>query len=246
LLRSNVQNRGSVDIKGFIDLSMVDWDDKVSAVIFLPICNFRCPFCYNVALVLTPDELPTIPFEKIESYLERHKGAIEGVVITGGEPTLHKDLPYLCKRLKNLGFKVKLDTNGTSPSMIKELIDHSLVDYVAMDIKAPLTEEKYSRATGVHAKGFLQTVEESMNILMQSGVDYEFRTTVVPTIHTEEDIKSISKVLGGCRRYVLQNLKSEVKMIDPSFENLKPFSKEEMETLLMAARTYVKQAKIRG
>jgi pyruvate formate lyase activating enzyme len=189
-------------IKGFIDLSMVDWDDKVSAVIFLPRCNFRCPFCYNVALVVTPDELPTIPFEKIESYLERHKEGIEGVVITGGEPTVHKDLPYLCKRLKNMGFMVKLDTNGTGPSMIKELIGDSLVDYIAMDVKAPLTREEYSRATGVDAKGFIEAVKES--------------------------------------------IKSEVKTIDPSFENLKPFSKEEMENLLMAARTYVKQAKIRG
>ena len=233
-------------IKGFIDLSMVDWDDKVSAVIFLPRCNFRCPFCYNVALVVTPDELPTIPFEKIESYLERHKEGIEGVVITGGEPTVHKDLPYLCKRLKNMGFMVKLDTNGTGPSMIKELIGDSLVDYIAMDVKAPLTREEYSRATGVDAKGFIEAVKESMNILMESGVDYEFRTTVVPTIHAEEDIESISKALRGCRRYVLQNIKSEVKMIDPSFENLKPFSKEEMETLLGAARNYVKRAKIRG
>jgi len=246
LLRPNIHNQKTIEIKGLIDLSMVDWDDKVSAVIFLPRCNFRCPFCYNVALVLTPDELPTIPFEKIESYLERHKEGIEGVVITGGEPTVHKDLPNLCRRLKNLGFKVKLDTNGTCPAMIRELIEDTLVHYVAMDIKAPLTEEKYSRATGVNAKNLLNMVTESMDILMETGVDYEFRTTLVPTIHTEEEVKEMSKGVRGCRRYVLQNFKSDVKMIDPNFEGLKPFSRADIESFLKAARTYVEDVKIRG
>jgi pyruvate formate lyase activating enzyme len=246
LPRPNIHDPKTIEIKGFIDLSMVDWDDKVSAVIFLPRCNFRCPFCYNVALVLTPDELPDIALENIESYLQRHKGGIEGVVITGGEPTLHTDLPYLCRRLKNLGLKVKLDTNGTNPSMIRGLIEESLVDYVAMDIKAPLTAEKYSRTTGIDARDILETIEESMSIIMESKIDYEFRTTLVPTIHTEEDVKEIGKAVGGCRRYVLQNFKSEVKMIDPSFEGVKPFSRAYMESFLKAARTYVEDVKIRG
>ena len=235
-----------MEIKGFIDLSMVDWDDTVSAVIFLPRCTFRCPFCYNVALVLNSDELPSVPFDKIESYLKRHKGGIEGVVITGGEPTIHGDLPDLCRRLKNLGFKVKIDTNGSNPLMIRELIREHSVDYIAMDIKAPLTVEKYSKAIGVDAEALLKMVEETISILMESGVDYEFRTTVIPTIHREEDIRSIGKAINGCRRYVLQNFKNDVKMIDQSFENLKPFSKEEMERFLEAARRYIKRVKMRG
>ncbi len=190
--------------------------------------------------------MPTIPFEKIESYLQRHKGGIEGVVITGGEPTIHADLPYLCGRLKKLGFDIKLDTNGTNPSMTSGLIEESLVDYVAMDIKAPLTVERYLSATGVDSQDILETIEESMSIIMESKIDYEFRTTLVPTIHAEEDVKEISKAVGGCRRYVLQNFKSEVKMIDPSFEGLKPFSRADMESFLKAARTYVEDVKIRG
>ncbi|MFQ6094899.1 MAG: anaerobic ribonucleoside-triphosphate reductase activating protein [Candidatus Bathyarchaeia archaeon] len=246
MLERHLGNPTGVEIKGFIDLSMVDWDGKVSAVIFLPRCNFRCPFCYNVALVLTPDELPTIPFEKIGSYLQRHKDGIEGVVITGGEPTIHRNLPDLCRRLKNLGIKVKLDTNGSNPSMVRELMKKHLIDYIALDVKAPLTVEDYSRAIGVDGEVFLKMIEETMSILMESDVDYEFRTTVIPTIHTEEDIRSICKAISGCRRYVLQNFKEGVKMIDPSFEKLKPFSKEEMERFLCAARRYVKNTKIRG
>jgi len=235
-----------MEIKGFIDLSMVDWDDKISSVIFLPGCTFRCPFCYNVSLVLTPEELPAIPFERIESYLRRHKGGIEGVVITGGEPTIDKDLPNLCTKLKKLGFLVKLDTNGTNPLMVRELIGKSLVDYIALDIKAPLTKEKYFKAIGVEAEKFPGRVKETANILINSDVDYEFRTTVVPTIHSWDDIRNIAETVKGCKRYVLQNLKSEVKMINPEFHNLKPFSREEMEKLLEAAKTYVKNAKIRG
>jgi len=235
-----------MEIKGFIDLSMVDWDDRISCVIFLPGCTFRCPFCYNVALVLTPSELPTIPYERIEPYLRRHRGGIEGVVITGGEPTIHKELPDLCRKLKKMGFFVKLDTNGTNPLMVKELIEKSLVDYVALDVKAPLTKAKYFRATGIDAAEFLDMVKETINTLMKSDIDHEFRTTVVPTIHSTEDIEKISKALQGCKRYVLQNFKSEVKTISPEFQNTKPFSSEGMEKLLDVAKTYIKDAKIRG
>jgi len=234
-----------MEIKGFIDLSMVDWDDKISSVIFLPGCTFRCPFCYNVALVMAADELPTIPLGRIESYLQRHKGVIEGAVVTGGEPTIHKDLPDLCKRLKKLGFNVKVDTNGANPFMVRELIDKCLVDYVAMDIKAPLTKEKYFKATGVDPDMFLNMVKETAKILMRSNIDYEFRTTAVPTIHSEQDIREISKAIKGCKKYVLQNFKTEVKMINPDFRDLRPFSREEMEKLLDAAKTYMKSAKIR-
>jgi len=235
-----------MEIKGFIDLSMVDWDDRISCVIFLPGCTFRCPFCYNVALVLTPSELPTIPYERIEPYLRRHKGGIEGTVITGGEPTIHEDLPDLCGRLKKLGFCVKLDTNGTNPLMVRELVGESLVDYVALDIKAPLTKEKYLKATAVDAERLLNSVRETANILIKSDIDYEFRTTVVPMIHTAEDIRDICKTLKGCKKYILQNFKSEVKTINPEFQNLKPFSREEMENLLGVAKVYIKNAKVRG
>ena len=144
-----------MEIKGFVDLSLVDWDGKLSCVIFLPNCNFRCPFCHNTTLVLHPERGETIPFERVEDYLNKQKDWLDGVCITGGEPTLHNDLPDLCSKLKEIGFLVKVDTNGTNPTMMKELMNKSLINYIAMDIKAPLTAEKYSKATGINAKKLL-------------------------------------------------------------------------------------------
>jgi len=234
-----------MEIKGFIDMSLVDWDDRVSSVIFLPRCTFRCPFCYNVALVLKPDELPTIDLAEIEAYLRRHRGAIDGIVITGGEPTVHDDLPDLCRRLKEMGFSVKIDTNGTNPNMVKRLIDEGLVDYIAMDVKAPLNEFDYSRAAGIDVRAMLPRVRETINILMKSNIEYEFRTTLVPTIHKKGDVEKICKLLMGCRRYVLQRFMSEVETINPKFKELKPFSDAEMKSFLEEARRYIPNAKIR-
>jgi len=120
-----------MEIKAFIDLSFVDWDGKISSVFFLPRCNFRCPFCHNSTLVLHPERGETIPFERVEDYLKKQRNWIDGVCITGGEPTLHSDLPHLCSKLKEIGFLVKVDTNGTNPMMIRELINKGLVDYIA-------------------------------------------------------------------------------------------------------------------
>jgi pyruvate formate lyase activating enzyme len=126
-----------MEIKGFIDVSLSDWDGRVSSVIFLPGCNFRCPFCYNTKLVLQPEAMPTITILQVEDYLEGNRKWIDGVVVTGGEPTLHKDLPDLCEKLKKMRLHVKVDTNGTSPEVIRKLVDKKLVDYVALDVKAP-------------------------------------------------------------------------------------------------------------
>ena len=144
-----------MEIKGFIDLSLSDWDGKLCSVIFLPGCNLRCPFCYNSTLVLHPETVETVPFLHVEDYLRKQRSWIDGVCITGGEPTIHKDLPELCSKLKETGFLVKVDTNGTYPKMVKKLIDNGLVDYIAMDIKAPLTVEKYSKATGANVEKLL-------------------------------------------------------------------------------------------
>jgi len=132
----------ALDVKGFLEESFGDWDGEPASVIFLPSCNFRCPFCHNVNLVLNPEKLETIPFQYIEDQLVKHKNWRNAVCITGGEPTLQDKLPELCQKLKQMDFKVKLDTNGTNPAILKELIDKKLVNYVAMDIKAPLNPEK--------------------------------------------------------------------------------------------------------
>jgi len=235
-----------MDIKGVIDVSFVDWDGKLTLVIFLPNCNFRCPFCHNVNLVLDPERLETVPFGYVEEQLENQTDWIEGVCITGGEPTLHNDLPELCSRLKKMDFQVKLDTNGTNPVMLNELIDRKLVDYVALDIKAPLTVEKYSKATGVKAENMLLNVKESIKKLLESDMDYEFRTTVVPTLHDEDDIKQICCSLKGCKKYVLQKFDVSIgkTTIDPDFMS-KSLSEEEMQKILATAQEIIPYTKRR-
>jgi pyruvate formate lyase activating enzyme len=236
-----------MEIKGFIDVSFVDWDGKISSVIFLPNCNFRCPFCHNLNLVFNPEKLDTIPFGYIENQLNRQRGWTDGVCITGGEPTLHSDLPDLCSQLKEMGFLVKVDTNGTNPSMLKKLIENGLIDYLAMDIKAPLIIEKYSKATGVNTEKLLEEVKESVEILLGSIMDYEFRTTIVPTLHEKEDIKQICHSLVGCKKYVLQKFDVSLgkETINPKFIKLKPFTDEKMQKFLTVAQKIIPNAKLR-
>ena len=233
-----------MEIKGFVDMSLVDWDGRASAVLFLPRCDFRCPYCQNAALVLHPENIETIPYEKIRAYLKEYRWGLGGVVITGGEPTLHRDLPDLCTRLKELGFPVKLDTNGTRPEMLEKLMDENLIDYVAMDIKAPLTVEKYSRASGVDASTFLGDVRKSIALLMSSGVPYEFRTTVVPTLHTPQDVREICMEIRGCMKYVLQNFRPG-ETLNPEFNKLPPFTRGELQEFLRAARRVIPNVSIR-
>jgi pyruvate formate lyase activating enzyme len=153
--QQQIGDRSPREIKGVVDLSLVDWDGKLSSVIFLPRCNFRCPFCHNYALVLHPEKEKTIPLKRVEDNLWKQRHWLDGVCVTGGEPTLHGDLPEFCSELKDIGLLVKIDTNGTNPTMIERLTEKGLVDYVAVDVKAPLTVEKYSKAIGVDAKNFL-------------------------------------------------------------------------------------------
>jgi pyruvate formate lyase activating enzyme len=234
-----------MEIKGFIDVSLSDWDGKVSSVVFLPGCNFRCPFCYNTKLVLQPETMPTTTLLQVEDYLEGNRKWIDGVVITGGEPTTHKDLPDLCEKLKKMRLKVKVDTNGTNLAMIRKLVDGQLTDYVALDVKAPLTEKEYSLATGVKAAPFIGKINETIRFLLEDHVDYEFRTTLVPTLHQAESVEKICQAIKGCKKYVLQNFKSEVETVDPKFKVVQPFSVAQMEAFLQAAKRAVPSARLR-
>jgi len=233
------------EIKGFVDLSLVDWDGQVSAVMFLPHCNFRCPFCYNLSFVLNPKEMQTIPYKELEQYLAKNKGWLDGIVITGGEPTIHNELPTLIRRLKESDLKVKLDTNGSNSSMVQKLTSQKLVDYIALDVKAPLIQEKYSKAIGVSAETLLTEVEKTVQTLLNSSVDYELRTTLVPTIHGQNDIKQICTSIKGSKKYVLQSFKGDVETLDPKFKNVKPFSPEEMGEFLKLAKEIVPNAFLR-
>jgi len=235
-----------MEIKGFVAVSLSDWDSKVSSVIFLPGCNMRCPFCYNKNLVLHPEKMPIISLEHVENYLEANRKWIDGLVITGGEPTNQTDLPFLCERIKKLGFQVKVDTNGTNPAMINGLIRKQLVDYVALDVKAPLTEKKYSQVCGVDASSFLEKIKETIQILLDGEVEYELRTTMVPKLHQMEDIEKICQAIKGCKKYVLQNFKSDAETLDPKYQSLKPFSKMQMKNFLQTARKIVTNTVARG
>lgn len=228
-------------IKGLQKTTLVDYPGKVACTIFLPRCNFRCGFCYNKDLVIDYDLLPTISEEDVFNFLEKKKKWLDGVVFTGGEPLLHKELPLFIKKIKEMGFLIKIDTNGSNPKMLKELIDDKLVDYIAMDIKSPL--EKYDKVVGV--KVDKEEIKESIEILKNSNIDSELRLTCVPTLHTKEDIEKIGNWLKGNKRLFIQQFQPKEKMIDKSLLNVKPFSKEELEEFKEILSKYVGRIEIR-
>ena len=201
-------------------MTLIDYPGRLACTVFLVGCNFKCPFCYSPELVI-PQKIknqPRISEADFFNFLKERKELLEGVVICGGEPTIHKDLASLIKKIKKMGFLVKLDTNGSNPQMLEKLIKDGLIDYVAMDIKAP--KEKYHKLTG--KKINVNNIEKSIKILKGSGIDYEFRTTVIPGLLDKKDILKIARWIGPGGRYYLQNFKGE-KTIDSNFEKVKPY-----------------------
>ncbi len=229
-------------IGGLEKLTLIDFPGKLAATIFLTGCNFRCPWCYSAELVL-PDKIknqPKISEKELFLFLEGRKNLIEGVVICGGEPTMSKELIPLIKKIKEMGFAVKLDTNGSNPEILEKLIDEKLIDYVAMDLKAP--KEKYSQAAGV--KIDIDKIQKSIDILREGKVDYEFRTTVVPAIHSKEDIFEMAKWISGAKKYYLQNFRPE-KNIDKEFGNVKPYPREFFLEVLKSISPFFEVCQIR-
>ncbi len=210
-------------IGGLQKTTLIDYPGKVAATVFLTGCNFRCPFCYSSELVL-PEKIkqqPVISSQDFFKFLEERKGFLQGIVICGGEPTLNDDLPQFCQRIKKLGYSVKIDTNGSNPEMLKKLIESGLADYIAMDIKAP--KEEYDESAGV--KVDVEKIQKSIDILKEGKVDYEFRSTIVPGLHTEEDVISMAEWLKGAKKYLLQDFRPE-KTLNPEFEKIKSLPKE--------------------
>jgi pyruvate formate lyase activating enzyme len=233
-----------MEIRGFLETSFLDWDGKVSSLVFLPGCNYKCPYCSNWLLVHEPDSLPEVKLDKIDHFLEARKDFIDGVVITGGEPTIHPGLPELIKHFKDLGLLVKLDTNGTNPKMLSELLspNSKLIDYIAMDIKAPLNE-KYDLACGTKVN--LAEIKESIELIMSSGIDYEFRTTVIPNLLGEKGIEEIVKMIAGAKKYVLQQFVPAHSMIK-EMRALGPHPAETILALAEIAKKYVPATIVRG
>jgi pyruvate formate lyase activating enzyme len=222
-----------------IETSLIDWEGKIVSTLYLPLCNFRCPFCYNCELILRPDTIKNIPQKEIDSYLLKRKDFIDGICMSGGEPTLHPDLPEYFKGMKDKGFLIKLDTNGTNPTLLKNLLNFNLVDYIALDIKSSLDFDNYSKAAGTKDKIMIEKVKESIELIMNSEIDYEFRTTVVPLLHSDETIMEIARYITGAKRYILQNFSPLEKTLDPSFQKIKPYSVEKIQELSGKAQKYV-------
>ncbi len=226
-----------MDIKGFQEVTLIDWDKKIASVIFLGGCNLRCGFCHSSSLAIANDSLETIPFEHIRKFLETKKGWIDGVVITGGEPMLDKaGLFDLAKTIKKMGLLIKVDTNGTKPEVLREIIESKLVDYIAMDIKAPLSFKEYVKAAGIEIE--ISDIVASKNILLNSEMDYEFRTTAVPGIIDCPDIAEIAKTIIGAKKYCLQQFVPK-DPIDIFFRNIKPYPADKLHQMVSIASEYL-------
>ena len=222
-----------------IETSLIDWEGKIVSTLYVPSCNFRCPYCYNCDLILHPENFPDISHREIDNYLLKRKDFIDGICMSGGEPTLYPDLFAYFKGIKDKGFLIKLDTNGTNPRLIEKLLNHGLVDYIAMDIKSSLDFNNYSRAAGIKDKIMLEKAKDSIELIMNSRIDYEFRTTVVPLLHSDETIMEIARYIAGAKKYVLQNFSPLEKTLEPSFQKIKPYSDEKMQELSEKAKKYV-------
>jgi pyruvate formate lyase activating enzyme len=230
-----------IEVKGYITSSLLDYPGKICSVIFLPDCNFRCPFCQNPDLITKPDKIPNIEHEKIFEHLKSRRKWLDGVCVTGGEPCLHQKLPEFLLKIKELGFLVKLDTNGTNPKMLKELIDKKLVDYIAMDIKASLKD--YDKVTKVKVNK--KDIQESVDIIKKSKVDYEFRTTVIPKFIDKKEIEEIGKWLNGSKLYCLQQFRPLITL-DESFKHERIYRPEELKELAEVTKPFFKSVCVRG
>lgn len=211
----------NVPIGGIQKLSTVDFPGHIAAALFTVGCNMRCGYCHNPELVLPERLAPSIPVDQIMVFLKSRIGRLDGVVVSGGEPTIHSDLPLLCRQIKQLGFEVKLDTNGTNPDMVRQMIDEQTIDYVAMDVKGPLEKYVEISARPIDLEAILETVE----LLINSGVDHEFRTTVVAEQLTVNDFEAVGKLVHGAKRFALQHFLPGTT-VSPQFERATTLSDE--------------------
>lgn len=213
-----------IKISGFDKLTLLNYPNKVACTIFTKGCNFKCPFCHNAELLDINNDYSTIDESVIFTYLEKRKGLLDGVCISGGEPLIQKGIKEFIKKIKDLGYLIKIDTNGSNPQILQELIDEKLVDYVAMDIKN--TWDKYNLTAGCNIK--LDNIKKSIDIMENSPIDYEFRTTIIKKFHNIDDIKEIGQMLKNKSKYYLQNF---VKSDGVLNKNLMPFTIDELKDM---------------
>lgn len=228
-------------IHGFQTLTLLDYPGYTAATIFLGGCNFRCPFCQNAGLVLHSESEPTIPTEEVLAFLKKRKRVLDGVCITGGEPTIEPELPELISTIKEMGYLVKLDTNGSHPDILKVLCQQGLLDYVAMDIKS--SPSGYGKSAGL-SRPDLDAIRESVRFLMEGSVDYEFRTTVCRELHGAAEFTEIGDWLSGCRRYYLQAYRDSDHILKPGC--FSSYTREELEDFAALLRKKIPLVDIRG
>ncbi len=229
-------------IGGLQKLTLIDYPQKVACTVFLSGCNLRCPWCYSPELVL-PEKIKKHPrLKEIDffNFLDRRKGKIDGVVICGGEPTIYAGLFEFVDEIKKREFLVKIDTNGLNPNALKSLVEKSLLDYIAMDVKLPLS--RYSELSQDICDS--EKIKESIDFIMKSEIDYEFRTTVVPGVHQKKDIEEIGKIIRGAKKYYLQNFLPK-KTLEESFLRKKPFTEEDLEEFRKVASFFVEKCETR-
>ncbi|MCX6795774.1 MAG: anaerobic ribonucleoside-triphosphate reductase activating protein [Candidatus Falkowbacteria bacterium] len=233
-------------IGGLEKLSLIDYPGCLSAIIFTVGCNFRCHFCYNPMLVWPSKELggieeyknkgfSPVPEEDLFLFLKSRVGKLDGIVITGGEPTMHHDLPEFITKIRELGFKIKLDTNGTNPETLAKLLEQKLIDYLAMDLKAPLA--KYELVVGVPVD--CQKLLRSVKMVIESGLPHEFRTTVTPGLLEIDDFSEMGQVIKGADAWYLQKFKSDTELVDPMLQGKKAYSSQEMEEMAIIGSKFV-------
>lgn len=234
----------NLEIRGFIETSFLDWDGKVVSTLYVPHCNFHCPFCHNSGLIEDPKQYDAFTVDKIEAYLKKHKDFIDGICLTGGEPCMHKDrgLFEFLHHIKDLGFAIKFDSNGNDPECLNKVIEEKLADYIAMDIKGPF-DERYDKLSGV--KTDLEKIKKSIKLIMQSGIDYEFRTTIVPSFLDEKEMRDIAEKIKGAKKFVLQQFVSK-NCWDESFREIKPYERDKLEELQAIVKPFVEKVLIRG
>lgn len=221
-------------------MTLLDYPGKVACTIFTSGCNLRCPFCHNASLVTKIDQNNYYNEEEILKYLEGRKNLLDGVCITGGEPLLQNDIYDFIKKIKDMGYLVKLDTNGTNPKKLIELVEKNVIDYVAMDIKN--SKEKYAETSGIENLN-INNIEESVNFLLSDSVDYEFRTTVVDRFHTIQDIEKIAVWIKGAKRYFLQNFVDSGDLIGDKMGSV---GEKTLDKMCSVAHKYIENTIIRG
>lgn len=227
-----------MDISGIQKMTLLDYPGKCACTVFFAGCNLRCPFCHNASLVLTSPE-PVMEEEAFFAFLKKRQGLLDGVCITGGEPTLRKDLPDFIRKIKALGYLVKLDTNGSNPGMLRQLLEDKLLDYVAMDIKN--CPDRYAQTCG--GIDILPSVQECLSILRENTVEYELRTTLCKPFHDKKAMEAMGKWLSGTKNYYLQAFVDSGDLVGTDVSG---FTKEEMEALRQAVLPYIPTTRIRG